>query len=159
MNGCWATYSRPEDPTTVLDGIRATAPDCKVFYAKGCKVDAKEPEDYSEAMELASRSDVVIMTMGEYGWMSGEGMSRANLDIVGNQLDLFKHLQTLGKPIVVLLTNGRPLVIPYLAEHATAILETCRLCALWRSCRILPSYGCRSKAGPSGRNIRVRASL
>lgn len=124
MNGCWATYSRPDDPTTILDGIRATAPDCKVFYAKGCKVDAKEPEDYSEAMELASRSDVVIMTMGEYGWMSGEGMSRANLDIVGNQLDLFKHLQTLGKPIVVLLTNGRPLVIPYLAEHATAILET-----------------------------------
>ena len=124
MNGCWATYSRPDDPTTILDGIRAAAPDCKVFYAKGCKVDAKEPEDYSQAMELASRSDVVIMTMGEYGWMSGEGMSRADLDIVGNQLDLFKHLQTLGKPIVVLLTNGRPLVIPYLAEHATAILET-----------------------------------
>jgi beta-glucosidase len=124
MNGCWCCYSSGNNPVSILDGIKAAAPNSQILYEKGCKVDANAPEDYSAALDIANKSDVIIMTMGEYAWMSGEAQSRSDIGMPGNQLDLFKKLEALGKPIIVLLTNGRPLAIPYLAEHATAIVET-----------------------------------
>src|SRR5262249_21982873 len=69
-------------------------------------------------------SDVVILAVGESAAMSGEASSRASLDLPGRQLDLVKALQATGKPVVVVLMNGRPLTINWLAENSPAILET-----------------------------------
>src|SRR4030095_10508626 len=69
-------------------------------------------------------SEIVIMAVGESADMSGEAASRSSLDLPGRQLDLVKAVQALGKPTVVVLMNGRPLIINWIAENAPAILET-----------------------------------
>src|SRR5204863_5638438 len=72
----------------------------------------------------ARESDVVIAVVGESAAMSGEASSRANLDLPGRQLDLLQALRATGKPVVVVLMNGRPLTINWIAENCPAILET-----------------------------------
>ncbi|HSB26229.1 MAG TPA: glycoside hydrolase family 3 C-terminal domain-containing protein, partial [Pyrinomonadaceae bacterium] len=78
---------------------------------------------FAEAVNAAKTSDIVIMAIGEAAEMSGEASSRSSLDIPGRQLDLVKAVQATGKPVVIVLMNGRPLTIPWLAENSPAILE------------------------------------
>ena len=79
---------------------------------------------FDEAVRIARDSDVVIVAVGESAEMSGEAASRSSLDLPGRQLDLVKALHATGKPIVVVLMNGRPLTINWVAENVPAILET-----------------------------------
>jgi beta-glucosidase len=109
---------------TLLAGIRAKVPAAKINYAKGCDIDGDSTDDFAEAVRAARESDVVIVAVGESAAMSGEASSRANLDLPGRQLDLLKALQATGKTVVVVLMNGRPLTINWLAENSPAILET-----------------------------------
>ncbi len=125
MLGCWGGVGDPKDAVSILQGIKsAVSSNTKVLYAKGCEVDSKTPEDFTAALDVARQGDVVVMVIGESGGMSGEAHSRAHIDIPGNQLDLLKEITKLGKPVVVLLTNGRPLTIPWVAENVPAIVET-----------------------------------
>jgi beta-glucosidase len=78
----------------------------------------------SEALALARKADVVILAVGETAEMSGEAASRTSLDLPGRQLELIQAIQQTGKPYVVVLMNGRPLTINWLAENSPAILET-----------------------------------
>src|SRR6266404_2238501 len=121
MLGSWSGDGRKEDAVTVLAGIRAKlSPKTKINYAIGCSaagssIDAPaERRLFDEAVRAATQSDV----------MSGEAASRASLDLPGRQLDLIKAIIATGKPTVVVLMNGRPLTINWVAEHSTAILET-----------------------------------
>jgi beta-glucosidase len=77
-----------------------------------------------EAVRAARESDVAIVAVGESADMSGEAASRASLDLPGRQLELVKAVAGVGKPVVVVLINGRPLTINWIADNAPAILET-----------------------------------
>lgn len=73
---------------------------------------------------MASKSDMVIAVVGEKALMSGESRSRAQLDLPGVQEELIKELVATGKPVVVVLMNGRPLSIEWVDKNVSAILET-----------------------------------
>ncbi|MDP4206354.1 MAG: glycoside hydrolase family 3 N-terminal domain-containing protein, partial [Bacteroidota bacterium] len=125
MIGCWGGAGNPKDVVTILQGIKsAVSSNTSVLYAKGCEVESNTPEDFSAALDVAKQADKIVMVIGESGGMTGEAHSRAHIDIPGNQLDLLKEVVKLGKPVVVLLTNGRPITIPWIAENVPAIVET-----------------------------------
>jgi beta-glucosidase len=96
----------------------------KLLYAKGCDVDGDSKEGFATAIEIAKQSDVVLLSIGERRDMSGEAKSRSNIGIPGVQEDLLKELLATGKPVVVLINAGRPLVFNYTADNAPAILYT-----------------------------------
>jgi beta-glucosidase len=85
--------------------------------------ESQAAEEFSKAVQIAQRSDVVIMILGEAQNMSGESASRSSLDLPGKQEQLLEAVVATGKPVVLVLLNGRPLNISWAAEHVTAILE------------------------------------
>ncbi len=122
MNGCWAPAGSNET-VTILEGLQKAVPNTNVVWSEGYKVQTALESD-AEALAVAKDADVVVMAMGEKGGMSGEAMSRVHIEIAAHQMDLFRKIKAMGKKVVVLLTNGRPLAIPELAKEADAILET-----------------------------------
>ncbi len=95
-----------------------------LLYARGCNIEGDNKEGFPEAIDIAKQADVVILSIGESRDMTGEARSRSNINIPGVQEDLLKALLATGKPVVVLINAGRPLVFNYTADHATAILYT-----------------------------------
>ncbi|HST24279.1 MAG TPA: glycoside hydrolase family 3 C-terminal domain-containing protein, partial [Blastocatellia bacterium] len=125
MIGSWNGDGKAEDAVTLLAGIKAKAGSgTKITYVKGCDVEGNATDSINEAARAASDADVTIVAVGESAEMSGEASSRSSLDVPGRQLDLVKALQATGKPVVVVLMNGRPLTINWIAENTPAILET-----------------------------------
>ncbi len=124
MLGSWTGDGKPEDAVTLLQGLKAKTPQAKINYAKGCDVQCDKVDAFDEAVRAAKDSDVVIIAVGESADMSGEAASRSSLDLPGRQLDLVKAVRSAGKPTVVVLMNGRPLTINWLAQNTPAILET-----------------------------------
>jgi beta-glucosidase len=123
--GSWTGDGRTEDAVTLLTGIKAiVSPATKVTYAKGCEVNDDSTAGIADAVRAARDADVAIVAVGESADMSGEASSRSSLDLPGRQLDLVKAIQATGKPTVVVLMNGRPLTINWVAENVPAILET-----------------------------------
>jgi beta-glucosidase len=96
----------------------------KLLYAKGCGIEGNDKSGFAEAVKIAKKSDVVILSIGEKREMSGEARNRSNIGIPGVQEDLLKELLATGKPVVVLINAGRPLVFNYTSDNATAILYT-----------------------------------
>ncbi len=96
----------------------------KLLYAKGCDIEGDNKDGFAEAVSVAKQADVIILSIGEKRDMSGEARSRSKIGIPGVQEDLFKELLATGKPIVVLINAGRPLVFNFIAGHANAILYT-----------------------------------
>jgi len=96
----------------------------KLLYAKGCEIEGIDKSGFAEAVRIAEQSDVVILSIGERREMSGEARCRSSIDIPGVQEDLLKELLATGKPVVVLINAGRPLIFNYTADNATAILYT-----------------------------------
>ena len=124
MLGSWTGDGKPEDAVTLLQGIKSKLPQTRINYAKGCEINCDKADGFEEALRAARDSDVVIIAVGESADMSGEAASRSSLDLPGRQLDLVKAVHATGKPTVVVLMNGRPLTINWLAENSPAILET-----------------------------------
>src|SRR5256886_242889 len=123
--GPWSGDGHATDVVTLLTGIKAkVSPATKINYAKGCDINSDSTEGFDEAVRVARESNVVIVAVGESAGMSGEASSRSLLDLPGRQLDLVKALHATGKPVVVVLMNGRPLTINWIAENTPAILET-----------------------------------
>jgi len=117
---------------TVLEGIRnKVGPGTKVEYARGCDVDDPADQDIAGAVEIARRSQVAIVVLGENEWQaehrrgtSGEGFDAATLELTGRQEELVKAVVATGTPTVVVLVNGRPLAVPWIAENVPAVVET-----------------------------------
>jgi beta-glucosidase len=123
--GSWTGDGRKEDTVTLLAGIKAkVSPATRLIYAKGCEISGGDESGFDQAVRAAREAEIVIAALGEAAEMSGEAASRSSLDLPGRQLDLLKALSAAGKPIVVVLFNGRPLAINWAAENAPAILET-----------------------------------
>lgn len=96
----------------------------KLLYAKGCEIEGDSKDGFAEAIATAQQADVVVLSIGEKADMSGEAKSRSNLGLPGVQEELVKAIQATGKPIVVLINAGRPLVFNWTADHVPAILYT-----------------------------------
>lgn len=128
MIGSWNGDGRKEDAVTLLAGIKAkvskSSAATKINYAKGCEINDDSTTGFADAVRAANDSDVAVLAVGESAEMSGEASSRASLDLPGRQLDLVKAIKATGKPIIIVLMNGRPLTINWLALNADAILET-----------------------------------
>jgi beta-glucosidase len=124
MLGSWTGDGKTEAAVTLLQGIKAKLPQTKINYARGCDVNCDQADGFEEARRAAKESDVAIIAVGESADMSGEAASRSSLDLPGRQLDLVKAVQAAGKPTVVVLMNGRPLTINWIALNSPAILET-----------------------------------
>ena len=122
--GSWAVSGREEDAISVLDGIRQAVPGTKVLFAAGAPVEANDSSGIAEAVRVARGADAVIMVLGEHRDMSAEARNRTSLDLPGVQLQLLQAIHATGRPLVVVLMNGRPLSIPWLDENVPAILET-----------------------------------
>ena len=98
--------------------------DTKLLYAKGCEIEGYNKEGFAEAIAIANQSDVVILSVGEFWNSSGEARSKSNIHLPGVQEDLIKVIQATGKPVVVLVNAGRPLIFNWTSENVPAILYT-----------------------------------
>ena len=123
MNSNWAGDGRPEDPITVVEALKQKFPDKTVRFEPGCDPQCENDTGFRKAVDAAKDSDFTILVVGESQAMSGEASSRSNIDLPGKQLDLVKAIHATGKPYAVVLINGRPLTINWLAENSPAILE------------------------------------
>jgi len=145
IRGPWTVADDASQAVSVARGIReAVGANVKVETALGCEIrrkvpsmfDAitgvKRPEPLTEAQNtaeiekavaLAGRSDIAVMVLGETQDMSGELASRTSLDLPGRQEELLEKVLSTGKPVVLVLLNGRPLSITWASEHVPAILE------------------------------------
>ena len=122
--GCWDARGDSSDVVSLLEGIRkAVGTSTTVRYARGCEIDGTKTGGFAEAVSAARKADAVIMALGEGRWMSGEASNRASLDMPGVQQRLLEQVVAAGKPVVLVLMNGRPLSTPWAAEHVPAIIE------------------------------------
>ncbi|MFV8443032.1 glycoside hydrolase family 3 N-terminal domain-containing protein [Flavobacterium sp. LB2P44] len=96
----------------------------KLLYAKGCEIEGDNKDGFAEAIAVANQADVVILSIGERADMSGEAKSRSNIHLPGVQEELVKAIQATGKPVVVLINAGRPLIFNWTADNIPAIAYT-----------------------------------
>jgi beta-glucosidase len=120
----WAGDGKAEDSITILEGIQQKIGTSKVRFENGCNLICDNDSEFGKAVDAAKNSDFTIIVVGETRDISGEAASRSNIDLPGRQLDLVKAIHATGKPYAVVLKNGRPLTINWLAENSPAILET-----------------------------------
>ena len=128
MIGSWsAAGERKDRPVTLLEGLKARVGDTiSVHYEKGAsyRFGDTDRSGFEAALAAAGRADVIIAARGESSEMSGEAASRTSLELPGTQQELLEELRKLGKPIVLVLMNGRPLSVGWADENVHAILET-----------------------------------
>lgn len=96
----------------------------KLLYAKGCEINGDNKDGFAEAVTVASQADIVILSIGESWNQSGEAKSRSNIHLPGVQEELVKAIQATGKPVVVLINAGRPLIFNWTADNVPAIVYT-----------------------------------
>ena len=125
MKGFWSLDVGDENEIVSLyEGMEQAVPKAKLLYAKGCDITDTSRTGFDEAYKTAMQADVVIMAMGERPDMTGEAKSRSNIHLPGVQEDLIKAVMGSGKPVVVLLMSGRPMIFNWTADHVPAILYT-----------------------------------
>lgn len=126
-HGFWSIAFKDDNQriVTQFDGIKNQLDkNSTLLYAKGANVDDQDKSMFAEAVETAKKADVVIMTLGEGHAMSGEAKSRSNIHFSGVQEDLLKEIAKTGKPIVLMINAGRPLVFDWAADNIPAIMYT-----------------------------------
>ena len=125
--GFWS-YTWPDDSERIISawqGIKNKVGDnVNLLYAKGCNINDTLQSGFKEAIETAMKADIVIMNVGEAADMSGEAKSRSNIHLPGVQEELIKAIYATGKPVVVMINAGRPLIFNWTADHVPAILYT-----------------------------------
>jgi beta-glucosidase len=137
--GSWRIAADENSAVSVLEGLQVYK-DNQLTYAKGAdvalgspkfifetKINTTDKSGFDEALAVAKNADVVIMVLGEYGLQSGEGRSRTDLGLPGVQQELLETVFKVNPNIVLVLNNGRPLVIPWAAENIPAIVEAWHL--------------------------------
>jgi len=123
LDGSWTVQPDTSRITSLYEGLSQRAGSkTRLLYAKGCEVLGDSRQGFAEAVETARKADVVVLAVGETWDMSGEAKSRADLRLPGVQEELFRALHATGKPIVVVLLAGRPLIFNAIADSAAAIL-------------------------------------
>jgi len=136
--GSWRIGSDDNSAVSVIEGLKKYT--SNFLYAKGAdvtvgpvnfiqelKINETDKSEFNEAIELAKKSDVVIMVLGEHGFQTGEGRSRTKLDLPGVEQQLLEEVYKVNQNIVLVLMNGRPLAITWADEHIPAIVEAWQL--------------------------------
>ena len=125
--GFWS-YDWPDDSariTSVFEEVQKKVDaNTKLLYAKGCNIDDNSKEGFAEAVSIAKDADIIILSVGEARDMAGEAKSRSNIHLPGVQKDLVKEIVAIGKPVVILISAGRPLIFNGASDNASAILYT-----------------------------------
>jgi beta-glucosidase len=125
--GFWS-YEWPDDSDRIVspwEGVRRKAGEgTRLLYARGCGLTDTSRAGFAEAVATAQQADVVIIDVGETRDMSGEAKSRSNLHLPGVQEELIQAIQSTGRPVVVMISAGRPLIFNWTADHVPAILYT-----------------------------------
>ena len=142
--GSWTTFGMAPEAVTLVEGLRKKLPGSKIEFEPGVEIrkvytsmfdDMLGPQptppwpveraqaEFEKAVKVAKQSDLVILTLGELAAMSGEMASQSSLELPGNQERLLETIAGLGKPVVLVLINGRPLNISWATAHVPAILE------------------------------------
>ena len=124
--GPWSGAGDGERCVSVLQALteRSSKEGIRLTHAKGCEIEGHDKNGFSNAVTIARDADVIVAVIGESRDMSGEAAARGDISLPGVQEDFIKELVATGKPVIVVLMNGRPLTIPWLAENTSAILET-----------------------------------
>ncbi len=137
--GSWRIAADDNSAISVLEGMKKYSGN-QLDYAKGAdvavgrthfiwetKINTTDKSDFAAAIALAQKSDIVVMVLGEHGLETGEGRSRTDIGLPGVQQELLEEVYKVNPNIVLVLNNGRPLVIPWAAAHIPAILEAWQL--------------------------------
>ncbi|WP_158814785.1 glycoside hydrolase family 3 N-terminal domain-containing protein [Methylocapsa sp. S129] len=124
MRGSWSAAGDANDPVTILEGLRAALPHCEIAYARGVDIESEDVSGIGEAIDACRSADVILMCLGEAASMSGEAASRADPVLPGRQRELAEAVLDLGRPVVALLSSGRPLMASWLVERADAVAAT-----------------------------------
>ena len=137
--GSWRIGADDNSAVSVMEGLKKYTGN-ELIYAKGAdvavgttafitetKINTTDKRGFDEAVNAAKGADVVIMVLGEHGLQTGEGRSRASLDLPGVQQELLETVYKTNKNIVLVLNNGRPLVLNWADEHIPAIVEAWHL--------------------------------
>ena len=122
MLGAWQFSTFMEQAVTIREGLERKG--YNLVYAKGTEIDSALEKGIEQAVSVANSADVILLAIGESSSMSGEATSRLNITVPQVQMELAEALKKTGKPIVVILTNGRPLLLNWFEENVDAILET-----------------------------------
>ncbi len=136
--GSWRIGSDDNTAISVMEGLKKYTQ--HITYVKGAdvavgktdflnevKINETDQSGFKEAVQLARKSELVIMVLGEHGYQSGEGRSRSELDLPGVQQQLLEAVYAVNKNIVLILMNGRPLTITWAQDHIPAIVEAWQL--------------------------------
>lgn len=126
-HGFWSV-AFPDDSTRIISqyqGIKNQINrNSSLNYSKGCNINDNDKTGFADAIKTAKAADVVIMSLGEAPDMSGEAKSRSSLQLPGVQEDLLKEIYKTGKPIILLINSGRPLIFNWAADHIPSIVYT-----------------------------------
>ena len=120
---------RPVEMLSILESIRQkVSAQTEIAYAQGCEVNGTSTAGFAEAVEVAQQADVVILAVGGKSGLTddctcGEARDRADINLPGVQDQLVQAIAETGKPVVLVLVNGRPLTVVWAAEHVPAIIE------------------------------------
>jgi beta-glucosidase len=125
--GFWS-IEMPDDSSYIVSQwqglVNKLGGESRLIYARGCGVEDTSRAGFAEAIAAAQAADVVVMSVGERRDMSGEAKSRSNIRIPGVQEELIKAIVATGKPVVIMINAGRPLVFDWISDNAPAILYT-----------------------------------
>lgn len=122
--GSWKAHGQAEDVESIYKGVEEEfGSHSRLLYAKGCDFDGNDTSLFAEALSVASQADVVILCLGEKAAWSGENASRSTIALPCIQEQLAAELYKVGTPVVMILSNGRPLELTRLAELCNAMLE------------------------------------
>lgn len=143
--GMWAIHGNPQDTITIADGMKRFIPDLKVYQgtdlqrskkllknlgflnekeiAEAISTPKQEQKNNQEALEAAKKADTVVLALGEETYEDGEAGSKTDLRLPKNQRQLIDQLTNLGKKIILVLINGRPLVLNDIKDKVDAIIE------------------------------------
>ena len=124
MLGPWAMAGNAAEAVTIREGLAAALPNSEIVFAPGVAIAGDDTSGIAAALEICRDADLVLLCLGEAATMSGEAASRANPCLPGVQSTLAEAIFGLGKPVVVLLSSGRPLMIAAIAAQAGALVAT-----------------------------------
>src|SRR5271169_305694 len=126
MRGPWWAAADPEDPVSVVAGLRGMLGESRVPHQPGVEIDGKNVAGIAGALELCAHAHAIVLCLGESRDMSGEAASRAHPHLPGRQRPLaeavLERARALRKPVIVILFSGRALIVPWLIERADAVL-------------------------------------
>jgi beta-glucosidase len=124
MRGPWYAAGEAADQVGIRAGLAAALPGCEIACVRGVGIEDDDTSGIAAALEACSGADLVVLCIGEAAAMSGEAACRADPGLPGRQEDLARAVLELGKPVVALVSSGRPLTIPQIVEKASAVLAT-----------------------------------